>query len=162
MTDSDRPADDSTDRATASEEDAGFLDEIDPEESPSVLKLTSNPEAEHRRAALDRAERWERGEEVPRVVNFENPSDLRALLTDRRIEMLDTVMRERPESIRGLADDLGRDVKSVHDDLGVLAEYDIVHFERDGRAKRPFVPYETVEINLEISTPESTDDTAPA
>ncbi len=117
---------------------------------------------QHRQDAINRAERWERGETVPRVVYFENPSDLRALLTDRRIELLHEVMYEQPESIRGLADELDRDVKSVHDDLGVLAEYDIVHFERDGRAKRPFVPYETIEVNLEISTPDATDDTAPA
>lgn len=162
------PDDDSTDREAARivmddiEAEAGFLEDRRPEDTPEVLRITANSEAVHRRDALDRLDRWEAGEPVPRVINFQNPSDLRSLLTDRRVELLRSVMAERPDSIRGLADRLGRDVKSVHDDLGVLAEYDIVQFEHDGRAKRPFVPYETIEVRLDISAPNSVDDVAPA
>lgn len=141
---------------------AAFLDDVDPADYPSVLRLTSESDESHRRGALDRLDRWESGEDVPHVINFENPSDLRALLTDRRVALLRSIMAEQPESIRQLADRVDRDVKSVHDDLQVLGEYDIVHFEQDGRAKRPFVPYVTIEVNLEISTPSGTDDVAPA
>lgn len=144
------------------EADADFLEDRDPEEYPSVLRITSNPERKHREDALARLERWEAGEEVSHVVNFQNPSDLRALLTDRRIELLRSVMAERPDSIRQLADRLERDVKSVHDDLQVLAEYDVVRFEQRGRAKRPFVPYERIEVTLEITRSQPADDAAPA
>lgn len=144
------------------EAEADFLADRGPEDYPSVLRVTSVPKTQHQRGALDRLERWEAGEEVPHVVNFQNPSDLRALLTDRRVELLESVMADQPESIRQLADRLERDVKTIHDDLQVLAEFDIVHFEQAGRAKRPFVPYETIEINLEISTPNHADDAAPA
>jgi predicted transcriptional regulator len=144
------------------EAEAGFLEDCDPEDYPSVLRITSDSEQAHRQDALDRLERWEDGEEVPHVINFQNPSDLRALLTDRRIELLRGIMAERPASIRQLAERLERDVKSVHGDLQVLAEYDIVHFEQAGRAKRPFVPYDSIEVSLEISTPRPADDTAPA
>jgi predicted transcriptional regulator len=65
-------------------------------------------EEEHRQGALERLDRWEKGEEVPHVINFQNPSDLRALLTDRRIELLRSVMAERPDSIRQLAERSGR------------------------------------------------------
>jgi predicted transcriptional regulator len=71
-------------------------------------------------------------------------------------------MTGRPDSIRQLAERLGRDIKSIHDDLQVLADYDIVHFEQAGRAKRPFVPYDTIEISLEISKSRPVDDTASA
>lgn len=144
------------------EADAGFLEDREPGDYPSMLRITSNSEEAHRQGALDRIERWEAGEEVPHVINFQNPSDLRALLTDRRIELLRSVMTERPDSIRQLAERLERDVKTVHDDLQVLVEYDIVHFEQAGRAKRPFVPYDTIEVSLEISTPRPADDTASA
>jgi predicted transcriptional regulator len=144
------------------EAEAGFLEDRDPEDYPSVLRITSDSDKSHRQNALDRLDRWEAGEEVPHVINFQNPSDLRALLTDRRVELLRSVMTERPDSIRQLAERLDRDVKAVHDDLQVLAEYDIVHFEQAGRAKRPFVPYDTIEISLEISTSHSVDDAAPA
>ena len=139
-----------------------FLEDRDPQDYPPVLRITANPEAAHREDALDRLARWEAGETVPNVVNFQDPSDLRALLTDRRIELLRSVMADRPESIRGLAERLGRDVKSVHDDLQVLADYDIVHFEQRGRAKRPFVPYEAIEVRLEITTSPPADDAASA
>jgi len=144
------------------EADAGYLEDRDPADYPPVLRITSEPEDTHRQNALDRLERWEDGETVPHVINFESPSDLRALLTDRRIELLRSVMADRPASIRRLAERLDRDVKSVHEDLGTLAEYDVVHFEREGRAKRPFVPYDTIAVSLEISTSEPTDDVAPA
>jgi Predicted transcriptional regulator len=62
-------------------------------------------------------------------------------------------MIERPDSTRQLAGRLDCDVKSIHNDLHVLADYDIVHFEQAGQAKRPFVPYGTIELRLEISTP---------
>lgn len=140
----------------------GFLDDRDSDREPTILRFTADSESDHRERTLERIERWEAGEKVPRVVNFENPADLRALLTDRRIELLRSVMTERPESIRQLADRIERDVKSVHSDLQVLAEYDVVRFESDGRAKRPFVPYETIEIALEISGADGTNDAAPA
>jgi predicted transcriptional regulator len=65
------------------------------------------------------------------------------------MELLKTVM-EPPASIRALADRLGRDVHEVHDDLHVLAGYEIVHFRTDGRAKQPYVPDETVRIKVEF------------
>lgn len=155
---------DSDENATSDgvDADADFLADRDLDAYPSVLRLTSTAEATHRRDALDRLARWEAGEDVPHVVNFENHSDLRALLTDRRVELLRSVLQTPPDSIRGLADRLDRDVKSVHDDLRVLAEYEIVRFEQNGRAKRVFVPYDTVELRLEISSPSVTGDTAPA
>ena len=157
----------STDSATEEivvddiETEAGFLEDRDSEDSPSMLRITSNSEQAHRQDALDRLDRWQDGEEIPHVINFQNPSDLRALLTDRRVELLRSIMTERPDSIRQLAEGLDRDVKSIHDDLQVLADYDIVHFEQAGRAKRPFVPYDTIEVSLEISTPRPADDAAP-
>lgn len=148
--------DETADDVTAVEE--GFLEDREPEAYPPTLRITSRSERAHRRDAIDRAERWEAGETVPHVVNFQDPSDLRALLTDRRIELLRSVMADRPESIRALAQRLDRDVKSVHDDLQVLGTYDVVRYEVDGRAKRPLVPYDTIEVSLEITR----DDAVPA
>lgn len=144
------------------EAEAGFLEDRDPEDYPSVLRITSEPDDVHRQEALDRLDRWQAGEEVPHVINFQNPSDLRALLTDRRVELLRSIMTEQPDSIRQLADRVDRDVKTVHDDLQVLAEYDIVQFEQAGQAKRPFVPYDTIKVSLEISPVRSADDATPA
>ena len=61
-------------------------------------------------------------------------------------------MDEPAESIRALADRLDRDVRQVHDDLGILSEYRIVHFREEGGAKKPHVPYETVKIEVELTS----------
>ncbi len=129
---------------------ATFLEDRDLEDYPAVLRLTARPEAAHRRDTLERLARWQDGESVPHVVNFQDPADLRAVLTDRRVALLRTVMTDPPASIRALADRVGRDVKSVHGDLAVLADYEIVHFQQDGRAKRPVVPYERVVVSVEL------------
>jgi predicted transcriptional regulator len=122
-------------------------------EYPSTLRITSLPAEQAQTAAIERAERWTDGEAVPHVVNFEDRTRLRQLLTERRMELLEAVMEHPPESIRALADRLDRDVHDVHDDLHLLADYDIVHFETAGRAKQPYVPYETVRIEVEFGRP---------
>ena len=131
-------------------------------EFPSTLRITSLPAEQAQAAAIERAERWEGGEGVPHVVNFEDRARLRRLLTDRRMELLETVMAEPPGSIRALADRLDRDVHDVHDDLHLLAEYDIVYFAADGRAKRPSVPYDTVRIEVEFGLPRGDGSESPA
>lgn len=122
----------------------------DKAEYPDTLRITALPTDQAQTAAIERAERWEQGEEVPHVVNFEDRSRLRELLTDRRMELLEAVMEQPPKGIRALADRLGRDVHDVHDDLYLLADYDIIHFEAEGRAKKPYVPYDTVRIEVEF------------
>jgi predicted transcriptional regulator len=141
-------------------------DEFTPDPSeveyPSTLRITSLPAERAQAAAGKRAEQWEQGEDVPHVVNFEDRARLRQLLTDRRVELLETVIEQPPESIRALADRLDRDVHDVHDDLHLLAEYDIVHFEEDGRAKKPYVPYDTVRIEVEFGLPRGEESAASA
>ena len=131
-------------------------------EYPSTLRITSLPAEQAQTAAIERAERWEEGEEVPHVVNFEDRARLRQLLTDRRMELLEEVMEHPPESIRALADRLDRDVHDVHDDLHLLADYDIIHFEEDGRAKKPYVPYETVRVEVEFGLHRNEESESPA
>ena len=78
------------------------------------------------------------------------------------MELLEAVMEHLPESIRALADRLDRDVHDVHDDLYLLAEYHIIHFEEDGRAKKPYVPYDTVRIEVEFGQPRGEESEPPA
>ena len=121
-------------------------------EYPSTLRITSKPFEEHKEGTLDRAERWEQGEEVPHVVNFQDVSRLQRILTPCRLGLVRSLMDEPAESIRALADRLDRDVRQVHDDLGILSEYRIVHFREEGGAKKPHVPYETVKIEVELTS----------
>ncbi|GAA0547673.1 transcriptional regulator [Halorubrum ejinorense] len=117
---------------------------------PSTLHITSKPFEEHKESVLDRADRWEHGEEVPHVVNFQDATRLQRLLTPRRLELVRSLMDAPAESMRDLAERLDRDVRQVHDDLQILNEYRIVHFREEDGAKKPFVPYNTVSIEVEL------------
>ncbi|MFB6309374.1 MAG: transcriptional regulator [Haloarculaceae archaeon] len=120
-------------------------------EYPEQLRITSKPFEESKAETLDQIERWEQGEDVPHVVNFQDASRLQRVLTPRRLELIRDLMDDPADSIRSLADRLDRDVRQVHDDLQLLSEYRIVHFREVDGAKQPFVPYETVTVEVELS-----------
>ncbi len=129
---------------------------------PSTLRITSLPVEQAQAAALKRAEQWQDGKEVPHVVNFEDQTRVRQLLTHRRMELLEAVMEHTPESMRALADRFDQDVHDVHNDLYLLAEHEIVYFEEDGRAKKPYVPYDTVRVEVEFGLPRGEGSESPA
>lgn len=118
---------------------------------PSTLRITSKPFDESKTDSVERLQAWQDGEEVPHVVNFQDASRLQRVLTDRRLDLVRSLMDEPADSIRDLATRLERDVRQVHDDVHLLAEYGIVRFEQDGRAKKPYVPYETIKIEVELT-----------
>ncbi|MFB1066719.1 transcriptional regulator [Natrinema sp. H-ect4] len=120
-------------------------------EYPSILRITSKPFEEHKENALDRAARWEDGEDIAHVVNFQDASRLQRILTPRRLDLVKSLMDAPADSIRALADRLDRDIRQVHDDVQTLHEYRIVHFREAGGAKQPFVPYDTVKIEVELT-----------
>ena len=125
---------------------------------PPVLRLTSVPHDEHHEDTLDRAERWEAGESVPHVKNFSDPTRLRKLLTVRRVELIRSIMDSQPESIKQLADRLERGTRQVHDDVHLLEEFGIVHLEDgEGRARKPTIPYDRIEIDVGIEAPSADD-----
>lgn len=142
------------------DDEDGFLEDRDPEDYPSVLRITSEPEDAHRQDTLDRLERWRKGEDVPHVVNFENPANLLAILTDLRIDILKFILIEEPDSIRRVADRFNLDIESVRDDIQILTGYDIVHTEQNDRKKRPIVPYDSIEIDVNLEIPASNPDTS--
>lgn len=93
--------------------------------------------------------------DVPRVLNFEDPTVIQRILTPKRLELIRSVMESPPESMRALAESLGRNPSEVHDDVHLLEEYGIVELEEAGRAKRPVVPYDEIKIEVELSLSES-------
>lgn len=112
-------------------------------------------------AALADAAAAEAGEPSQEAVRaFESVSELRTLLTERRLEVLRSIHRNPPESISALATRLERPYAVVHEDVQTLARHDVVQFESGPRgAKRPFVPYEAVRVDVplvgEIDVPDS-------
>ncbi|OYR55213.1 HVO_A0114 family putative DNA-binding protein [Halorubrum halodurans] len=132
---------------------------------PDVLRITveSFDEAfEDTIAAIDAAAD---GEEQPAVVSFATVGELRKILTDRRIEILRTLMNTdgAAESISALAETLERDYRTVHDDVTLLADYGIVFIvEDDDRSKRPYLPYERIHLDVELTAIDTGEEPATA
>lgn len=126
---------------------------------PETLRITIATGDEMFEDAIAAAGAGLRGDAV---VSFESAEGVRRLLTDRRLELLHSLMGEPARSISALAGRLDRSYSVVHDDVAVLAEYGIVLFRREGRAKQPFVPYERIEFDVTIVAPREREDTETA
>lgn len=137
------------------ETDHRELNEGGAESYPPVLRLTVESQAE----AFDRIEQQasEEGRADEAVRSFASAAPLRQLLTERRLEVMRAIMTDPPESIQALADRLERNYADVHADVALLAEHHIVYFETVGRAKRPVIPYETVEFDVAVRADSSAD-----
>ncbi|GAB7020475.1 HVO_A0114 family putative DNA-binding protein [Halostagnicola bangensis] len=130
---------------------------------PETLRITIASAEDAFNEALDAASAAEEGEQSDAVVSFENAKGIRRLLTDRRLELLESLMGKPGESITELSNRLDRSYSVVHDDVEVLAENGIVKFRQEGQSKQPFVPYETIEFDVTVRAPVTGGDTeAPA
>lgn len=85
------------------------------------------------------------------VRSFEQIGDIRTLLTDRRVEVMRTIMNHDPASISDLAEQLDRNYSDIHADVEVLANHHIVYFETEGQRKRPVIPYERIRLDVEVA-----------
>jgi predicted transcriptional regulator len=101
------------------------------------------------KAALEEA--LETGEEGPAVLAFETPKQALRVFSDARYELLEAIRAHDPESIRELARIVDRDVSTVHNDLDLLTEHGIVEFQQQGRNKRPYVAYDEIHIDIDLS-----------
>lgn len=100
-------------------------------------------------------------EDAPRRLSFETSDQLAQVFTPRAIDLLHAIAQEEPASIREAARLVDRDIKQVSENLERLAEYDVVEFIEEGRAKRPVVPYDEIDIQLPLRDEAGTD-TVPA
>lgn len=89
-------------------------------------------------------------EDTPRRLSFENTDQLAQVFTPRAIDLLQAIAQEEPASIREAARLVDRDIKGVSENLERLEEYSIVEFVDEGRAKRPVVPYDEIDIQLPL------------
>ncbi len=90
-------------------------------------------------------------------VYFENLDAFRKILTEKRLELLHVVKREKPETIHQLARLVGRDVKNVSDDLKHLAELGLVTMDKRAVAsdqvnapRAPRVIYDKICLEIAI------------
>lgn len=93
-----------------------------------------------------------RGEK--RGYDFSSISALRQLLSNERARLLHTIKTENPSSIYHLAKLLGRDFKSVRQDVRLLEKFGFLELESERKGKRemlkPILTTDTLNITIAI------------
>lgn len=86
--------------------------------------------------------------------DFSEISALRQLLSNERARLLHTIKTENPSSIYHLAKILGRDFKSVRQDVRLLEKFGFLELESNSKGKRemlkPILTTDTLNITITI------------
>lgn len=86
-------------------------------------------------------------EEGYRDVLFLNLEDARRVLTEKRLEIIETIKSEEIRSIRELAREVERKENVVYDDLKLLFEEGVIDFEEESNRKIPVLRHKNIWIH---------------
>lgn len=81
------------------------------------------------------------------MFSFESPAALFRVLRPKRWELLERLQSLGATSVQGLARALERDVKRVHEDMGVLIEVGLIEKTAGGKVH---VPYAVIEADFAL------------
>lgn len=90
---------------------------------------------------------WRTGKSDSDVFTFSSPAQLFSILSPRRWELIERLQALGPVSLRGLARELGRDVKRVHEDVAVLLHWGFIERTDD---RKIVVPYGVIHADFDI------------
>ena len=82
---------------------------------------------------------------------YNDLDELHRITRPKNLELLRTIAREQPSSIRETARFVERDVRQVHQNLEELEALGLVEFEETDRAKRPMVWYDELNVELPLA-----------
>jgi len=125
--------------------------------SKSTLTVRIGGRDDSRDALRERVRAMERGESVQEqhVLILDDEADLHRLLSPANLELLRAIREHDPDSMREAADLVDRDFKDVHRNLSELDALNVVEFEQEGRAKRPIVRFDEIDIEVSLGTADS-------
>lgn len=121
----------------------------------TTLKVTIGEGDRLRRTARERIRAAERGEpleDADPVLNFDSYATLAKFFSETNLALLDAIVDDEPPSIRQAAALVDRDYRDVHRNLSELESLGVVQFEGGGpgKAKKPIVPYDEIDITLSL------------
>lgn len=102
-------------------------------------------------AAQSLGEHLGENDDISHVVAFTDPDEVERLLSEGRMEMIETILTEEPESIERLAEMVGKKPGRARRDVFMLSKRDIVEIVGDGRENKPRIPYENVRLEADVS-----------
>ncbi|NHN42638.1 hypothetical protein G9C85_13505 [Halorubellus sp. JP-L1] len=102
------------------------------------------------------------GPEAKRTLSLPDEAALSRVLNTKNVELLRTIATESPASVRELSRLVDRDVKNVSTAVNELESLGLLDLEPDGRAKRPTVWYDGIDVELRLHSDETDDGSAGA
>lgn len=128
----------------------------EPETEPTTLTIRVESAESFFEDALDDLDNFESGEQVAEthVLSLPDEEALDRVLNPKNLALLRTTLNEEPASVRELARAVERDVKNVSTAVNELTELGVLELERDGRAKRPVVWYDEIEVRYSLRNPD--------
>lgn len=150
-----RIEDDVTQLQTTVREQAKEIKELREQKAAEsrVDDLVDELNGEYIEKVAERFDALDRGEDIDPLyeITFQREEDLQRLLSANNIQLLRSIARESPGSIRALAREVGRDIRQVHDNLQELETYGLVELKDKGRSRRPSVWSDDIEIEVPIA-----------
>jgi predicted transcriptional regulator len=90
---------------------------------------------------------WKTGKSAVDHLQFESPAALFRVLTPKRWELIERLQKLGSSSVRGLARELERDVKRVHEDVSELIACGLVARTEAGKIH---VPYDVIHADFDL------------
>ncbi|WP_243700368.1 HVO_A0114 family putative DNA-binding protein [Halorussus pelagicus] len=128
----------------------------EPEIDPTTLTIRVESAESFFEDALDDLSGLESGDEVAEthVLSLPDEEALDRVLNPKNLALLRATLNDEPASVRELARAVERDVKNVSTAVNELAELGVLELEQDGRAKRPVVWYDEIEVRYSLRNPD--------
>jgi len=110
-----------------------------------------------RAEARQRVQALEAGESLGsrHVLVLEDEDDLQRLLSPANLALLRAIRQDEPGSMRAAAELVDRDFKEVHRNLTELERLNVIEFEDAGRAKRPRVRFDEIDVEVSLRATET-------
>ena len=109
--------------------------------------------AEEFAQAIGRIQRGRKPKGRKEAVYFTSLEAMRKVLTPKRLQLLHVIRDRHPESVYGLAQLSGRDLKNVQQDVGLLARVGLVSLSR-AKSRRyrliPSVDYDRLQLHIRV------------
>jgi len=123
----------------------------------TTLTVRTGSGEQTRAEARQRVQALEDGDPIPprHVLVLADEDDLQRLLSPANLALLRAIRRHEPASMRAAAELVDRDFKEVHRNLTELEQLNVIEFEEAGRAKRPVVRFDEIDIEVSLTEPET-------
>ncbi|HEY3948623.1 hypothetical protein [Phenylobacterium sp.] len=113
----------------------------------ATIQIRKDDTATLREAGTAFTDVWRRGRQASDLFTFSSPAQLFSVLSPRRWALIERLQAIGAVSLRGLARELGRDVKRVHEDVTILLDWGLIERTED---RKIVVPYGLIHADFDL------------